>query len=279
MNVVVRTIVLKTLALMLFFCVCLTNSQAQTVKNRVLKVNPWPNAPIELTSLWSNTGPMKSEESFVADETWLQGLSLRLKNLSKKPITGIRYALLLPKLEGKSLPLGVSIEYGQILNDEEDATNKSNSIAIQPNSEAVLSLHEDIYNDIVFNVERTQSKSMSNVVTAILILQEVRFDDGTRWVGGSILPTNGSENNAAETITTNMVFCGQVASSTMVTCCRNKSRGCFSTVSRITLTQTTGAGVGICSSFFFCRCDINVECQSQFTYSCEGSIFDCGLSF
>lgn len=277
MSVVVR-IVLKTLVLVLLLCVCLTTSQAQNLKNRVLKVKPWPNAPIELTSLSSNTGPIRSEESVLTGETWLQGLSLRLKNVSKKPIIGIRYTLLLPKLEGKSLPLGVSVEYGQILNEADVTTAKSDSIAIAPSSEVVLSLDEDLYKDIVFNVERTGSKSMSNVVTAILILQEVSFDDGTRWVGGSILSANGAENKVIETPTSNMVFCGQVLSSTTITCCRNKSRGCFNTVSRITLTQTTGTGVGICSSFFFCRCDLNVECTSQFTYSCEGSIFDCGLS-
>lgn len=277
MDVTIKKNIFRILVLMLFVFVFFTDSQAQTPKDRIIKVNPWTNSPIEITSLSSNAGTIRSEESFIANETWLQGLSLRIKNISKKTIIGIRYTLLLPKLEGKKLPLGVSIEYGQTV-DEENMADES--APIPPGGTVVLSLPEDTYNDIIFNVQQTGSKSMSNVSTAILILQEVRFDDGTRWMGGNMLSTKQDKTNTkqAESTTSNMVFCGQVSNSTTVTCCRNSRRGCFSTVSRITLTQTTGTGVGICSSFFICRCDMNVECQSQFTYSCEGPIFDCGLS-
>lgn len=189
MNSALRAIVLKTLVLLFFLGVCLTHSQAQTMKDRVVKVRPWPDSPVELISISSNFGKINNKESFTADETWLQGLSLQLKNNSKKTVIGIRYTLLLPNIEGKDLPLGVPVGFGyqQAIEDE---YIEPNTASIPPDGDIIVSLDEETYKDIIAAVERTESKSMANVNTAVLILQEVIFDNDTCWVAGSILPVN-----------------------------------------------------------------------------------------
>lgn len=255
---------------------------AQNEGNKQLRIQDWPNAPVELVGISSSAGIITRDKPFSGKGNWLQGFSVRFKNTSDKNIVGVRYSLILPRPQEAPSPVAVWVTYGQGF-DKEDTKGVN---PIVPQKEGVASLDQEDYKALVEMIRLTSLGSLDRVNKAKLILQAVYFADGTYWLCGNMSSsTNNQSNSATESeeqqrpgFGANIAFCGVVVSESEVTCCKNPSRGCYNQVRKITLrtARPTELTITACPAFFPCRCDSKVLCTSDIGVICNGYILDCG---
>jgi hypothetical protein len=280
---ILKKTILATLFVLLAQLVISAQSNA---KDRVLTHVPWAKSPVDVTAIVTDIGPIQSGKNFSAPDFWLRGLTLRVKNLSDKPIVGARYALMLPNIPGRSNPIGTWLEYGQGNGDKEQ---KAKPVAMRPGEEFNISLGIESYDDLALGLEENFSISIGHLAAARLILQEVNFKDGSRWVGGSFLSTP-SENAPASTVDAQspifqprIAFCGIIISSVEVLCCSNSKRGCHHLVVRVgrrnAFPSEVQNTVVVCAMDSLCRCGIRTICSTDVTIPCWGTpILDCNAA-
>lgn len=281
---ILKKTILATLFVLFAQLAVLAQSNA---KDRVLTHIPWAKSPVDVMAIVTDTGTIQSGKNFSAPDFWLRGLTLRVKNLSEKPIVGARYAVILPNIPGRSNPIGTWLEYGQINSDNE----KEKLVAVRPGDEFNVSLEIGNYDDLALGLEENFSISIGHLVAARVVLQEVNFKDGTRWVGGSMLPA-ASANTSASTPTTDaqspvfqprLAFCGIIISSSEALCCSNGKRGCHHLVVRVGLRQAfpneIQSTMVICAMDSLCRCGTRTICSTDVTLPCWGTpILDCNAA-
>jgi hypothetical protein len=127
-------------------------------------------------------------QSFSAGDDWLKNLTVRVKNISGKPISSIRMHFGLPGAKYKEGTMGFSLEYGKALSTGIDyGVQKS----IIPNEELVLFRNEAHYNRDRNGI--AQKAGVINFSEVLIGVTTVRFEDGMVWSGWR-LPTVDQSN-------------------------------------------------------------------------------------
>jgi hypothetical protein len=118
-------------------------------------------------------------KSFVAGDDWLNGLSVRVKNTSGKPIAFLRLNLRFPEAHYKDGSLAGKIEFGR----EPDKTHVPGNLELINFEDSIeLVLKEDKYNELrEFIRQRSPGIAISKV---IIHVGTVIFADGTLWSNG-----------------------------------------------------------------------------------------------
>ncbi len=114
-------------------------------------------------------------ESFTAGDDWLKTLTVKLKNVSGKPITSARMSFGRPEAKFKDSSLGFSLAFGSLGLMTADRQPK----IILPGEVFELKQDENTYNsEKAFMIEKT---GVSNITKIIIGMTLVQFDDGYLW--------------------------------------------------------------------------------------------------
>jgi hypothetical protein len=185
---------LMAIALYLAFIAFVGPTQAQ---DRLVEWSPHPlikvdqsasdtrlanvNEAVEIVDIKVADTSIKVGRSFLAGDDWLQGLSLKMKNVSGRPIIGARLSFSLPETRVDNNGLGFSLEYGRglttgILSDVQKV--------VMPDEEFELKFSDRQYQrQREFFTSRSTLKSFSKITISTLI---VKFDDESIWAGGCL---------------------------------------------------------------------------------------------
>lgn len=116
---------------------------------------------------------------FTAGEDWLKTLTVRLKNVSDKPISSVRMSFSRPEAKFKDSSLGFSLEFGSL---SAMIPNKATKKIIPPGEEFDLTQNEALYSSLkAFMIEQTGVSNITKVQIGMTIIQ---FEDGdilTTW--------------------------------------------------------------------------------------------------
>ena len=188
MRVVLTALLLTTLVGLGLPLVIHTHSQQK--RERVIKKASQPNEPMDLEDIQVR-GSGKTTESvsvgttFLGDEDWLKGLTVKVKNKSGKSIAYAELYVYVATSENEDKPIRLSLRYGvtPAACSETDASN-------QPK----LILHGNSTTLVLSDNEYDQAKALlteKNVTTDFkqveMRIGMVIFDDGTAWKNGAVL--------------------------------------------------------------------------------------------
>jgi len=182
----------------------LAHTHSQQKRERVIKKASQPNEPMDLEDIQVR-GSGKATESvnvgttFLGDEDWLKGLTVKVKNKSGKSISYAELYVYVPTSETEDKPIRLSLRYGVMPSacSETDASNQSKLIS--HGSSTTLTLSDSEY-DLAKGL-----LSEKNVTTDFKQIEMrigmVIFDDGTAWKNGSLLhrdPNDPSKWNVVD---------------------------------------------------------------------------------
>ena len=142
------------------------------------------NEPAVVMDVRVEGTPVEVNSAVAASEDWLNGLTFKIRNTSRKKVVFIYAELLFP--EKKTVlgsPLAYDLRYGADpkLNDPPAAEQP-----IEPGSEAEFVVSDTTYQNLkrIFETRITPIKNINSVLINIL---RVVFDDDTAWAAGSFM--------------------------------------------------------------------------------------------
>lgn len=133
---------------------------------------------VEIVEVLAAGSPVNIGQPFTADDEWLRSFSVRMRNISDKPIVGARMDFGMPEARrgetylGSNLGYGIGAGTGKGLRDQRQ---------IMPGEEFVLTRSGEAYGrDQRFLKEKSGVENISHVR---LGLAWVKFGDGKLWIG------------------------------------------------------------------------------------------------
>ena len=114
---------------------------------------------------------------FAAGDDWLKTLTIKLKNVSEKPISSVRMSFSRPEAKFKESGLSFSLEFGSL---SVMLDNRKTKKIIQPGEEFELAQTESLYfTEKSFMMEKT---GVSNINKVLIGMMMVQFEDGDLWM-------------------------------------------------------------------------------------------------
>jgi hypothetical protein len=147
--------------------------------NLVTHIGP-PNSPIEIPSIDVKGKSIKLGEKFDGREDWLNGLSLKIKNVSDKVVVYVGLYLDFPETKATGNIMSFPLSFGQ---NPISPMISGESQRLLPNEIVSLSLSAQEYTHLKNFIERRQR--FSNIRKADVRLTIIAFEDGSVWSNGS----------------------------------------------------------------------------------------------
>ncbi len=154
-------------------------------QDSVLKKKEWSNEPIEITTVKAKGKTIALGESHSCDDDWFRGLTVAVKNTSKRTVVFIDLAITFPATEGSTGEHAASdhLLYGNYpAAPGETATNHPDQPALLPGDNATLVL-ADYEGTREFLNKVGKPRTIREIEISIL---DVIFDDGTKYSGGQM---------------------------------------------------------------------------------------------
>jgi hypothetical protein len=152
--------------------------QANLVKGVDGVLFPSDIKALEIVEIEVENNPISLGESFSASDDWLRYLTIRVKNISGKPISSIRISLSLPETKNEERTFGFSLEYGKALSTGIDYGIQK---PIMPNEELELFRNEAHYQRGLQTI--AQRSGLTHFSEVLIDSTVVQFEDGTVWLG------------------------------------------------------------------------------------------------
>lgn len=133
-------------------------------------------------------------QAFAAGDDWLRGLTLRVKNISSKPITYMQLNLSFPEASYHGGGIGHTLRYGR--NMVGGAQNSPDFRPLSPGEEAEL-----VFTDEEFHSFRTFAERLNGSINfrrVRLGIASVKFADGTRATAFNLMRTQKPSPPAAK---------------------------------------------------------------------------------
>ena len=119
---------------------------------------------------------------FAAGEDWLKTLTVKLKNVSDKPISSVRMSFSRPEAKFKDSGLGFTLEFGSL---SAMLKNREINKTVRPGEEFELTQSEHLYySGKAFMIEKT---GVANITRVLIGAATVQFEDGSLWMTRRIL--------------------------------------------------------------------------------------------
>jgi hypothetical protein len=128
-------------------------------------------------------------QPFTAGENWLRTLTVRVKNISGKPIKSIRFSFRLPEAKYKEGTMGLTLEYGKELST---GGSYGEQKLIMPNEE--IDLVRDAQHSDSVQKWLAEKSGVRDLSKALIGTTTVVFEDGMVWTGQKLRITNASTN-------------------------------------------------------------------------------------
>lgn len=173
-------------------------AQQSQQQERIIKRLPSENDLIAVTDLKVNGRPVSFGQKFDADDDWLKGLIISVRNKSNKIILFVSIGLRFPRSPGSPEKISVSdIPYGNRELLTRSPIAEERLIGIAPGETGDVQLTPSRFDDLRVFLAGTGYPSSIEKVN--LRLDRVIFEDDTMWDGSSLLyrdPKDPSRWNA-----------------------------------------------------------------------------------
>lgn len=149
-----------------------------------MKHRPAPEDPIKIIKVRNKGGAINLGGNTLADDDWLKGLSVTVKNTSGKSIAFVDLELHFngPEKSPGEIFSGYPVSYGKVPPPEPATVDVADIIA--PDEIVDVVLADDEYERLrTFLDKDNYPKSIKGVD---LTIYQVIFDDNTKWVVGSL---------------------------------------------------------------------------------------------
>jgi hypothetical protein len=164
-------------------------------EDRIITKYTWRNEPLEVSSLKVKGKLTKLGLKLMEDDDWLRGFSVTVKNVSKKTIIFIELNLEFPSAANtdQERPSVDHLMYGNypLPPGEEATTSHPDQPPLPPGEKANLTLTDyDGLRDFLL-----QTKKQTSIKELGISINEVFFDDGTKWSGGQMFRRDSTDPN------------------------------------------------------------------------------------
>ena len=139
------------------------------------KPDPDPDV-IVITGIEVAGRPVTPGEPFAAGDDWLRGFTLRVRNISSKPITYLEIGLSFPEARYHNGGIGHPLRYGR--NVAGAHQNAPNPMLLWPGEEAELTFTDEEFHNFRTFAERLNGSADFHMLQ--VGMASVRFADGTR---------------------------------------------------------------------------------------------------
>lgn len=153
-------------------------------EDKILEKGDDFDPPVEITAIKSRVGIIRPGKKFSADEDWFKGLTISVRNDSKKPITHIALRIIFPPPEGQKNKLDFvePLTYGASPIPSADGQVPFNTAKpVLPGESVELQLSDENFYDIMRLLNDGQPPSIKKIKVNVMMLG---FSDGTLWLGG-----------------------------------------------------------------------------------------------
>lgn len=162
------------------------SSRVTDEQDRLIEVPSFPTQPVRITSVKTRKGELKVGEKFKDTDGWFKGLTIRIKNVSDKPVNYVSalVTFIRPKEQREEgrLPFGERLTYGISPVDLNGSATPGPAPSIPPGESIELGLPETDSEEYTAMLKRL---AFPDAIKRIEIsLQEVGFEDGVLWSGG-----------------------------------------------------------------------------------------------
>lgn len=167
-------------------------AQVQTRERVIRRLPVEQNEPIGLTQVKVNGERVFAKKAFLADDQWLKGLVISVKNRSDKLILFASIQLQFPRPTGSQDPMVIDdMFYGNRALQTRPPTPDERLTGIAPGETVEIRLSEQQYVDL------TQLLIMTNYSLSVekvdLRIDSVIFEDDTMWTRGAITRRDPSD--------------------------------------------------------------------------------------
>lgn len=183
--------------LLLFSTPVSSSSQKSGDGKKLIKKIAQPDDPIEISKLKVKGQPRNFDGEFDADEEWVKGLSVDVKNVSSREIIYFQVELDFPVDDTGARFFVVYLEYGQQPTGGGDPGIKP----LRPGEVVTLSVRDGIADALKRKLRERGSGKALGMNRATLYASQVWFDVNTAWAMGTILtrdPVDKSKWNPAD---------------------------------------------------------------------------------
>jgi hypothetical protein len=148
------------------------------------KYRIYPNEPVLVTDLTVNGMQHQINSKAKAGEDWLNGLTFKVKNISKKNIVFVYVSLLFPEAKAITGTLfAFDLRYGADPRLEAASTTEN---PIKPEEAAEFVLSYVSYQNLKRGIE-TRITPIKNINSVQIDVVRVIFEDDTAWATGSFM--------------------------------------------------------------------------------------------
>ena len=163
--------------------------------DKILEKGDEFDPPVSITLIKSKIGVIERDKKIDASDDWVQGLVVRLRNDSDKPVTHVAVELRFrrPPNGAKDYDFVSTIEYGPGLFDSPHTASPDSPAPILPGETAEVTLSNADYESIKSALDELRyPKGIKRVGIGI---KEVIFNDGTAWIAGVIFRRDPNNPN------------------------------------------------------------------------------------
>lgn len=144
------------------------------------------NEPVTITMVAVKGQTIATNEKFLADDDWLDGLTITLKNSSEKKILLASVQLQFPSSDASKGTIAVDdVSYGDVTLLERQGKPHEKSETLNPGQSVDLHVSADDFDRISRLVASNGNKGSIDVVA--LRIGRIIFADDTMWYAGSYL--------------------------------------------------------------------------------------------
>ncbi|HEX8128213.1 MAG TPA: hypothetical protein VF527_03860 [Pyrinomonadaceae bacterium] len=160
-------------------------------QNRIIKHQAAREDPIKVVKVQSKSGLINIGGNTFADDDWLRGLTVTVKNTSGKSIAFVELELHFngPEKSVGEVISGYPVMYGKV--PPPGSASFEDGVIIPPNETVDVVLADDEYRRLrTFLNQTNYPESIKDVE---LIIHQVIFKDNTKWMAGSLFRRDQSD--------------------------------------------------------------------------------------
>lgn len=157
-------------------------------QERIVRYVGVPNEPVKISAVSTKTGAFKGGKKFTGDNSWFRGFAIGVTNTSGKVVThvsiGITFLRPSDNATSSEPPFSHTLSYGA------NPASPGNTVTnpprpVMPGETITLTLSDELYDTIKRALKKV--KYPDSVTAVELSLEEVGFEDKTRWSGQMFL--------------------------------------------------------------------------------------------
>jgi len=176
-----RSVFSSIAVLALIACIFYPSAAQQSQQRLISRFPIEKDAPIEITDIQVNGKSISFDQKFFADDDWVKGLAISLKNKSNRKIIFASFQLFFPRQESTELVLMDELSYGPYVLLSRPPTAAERTVGIAPDETIDFKFPPNQLDGL----KRFLIDANGSFQTANFRLGRVIFDDDSMWyVGG-----------------------------------------------------------------------------------------------